>query len=99
MSAFGPLAARFLDASRGFASAGELARYASALPADGLILDAMCGTGRVLVPWVRKMLRAFMISSMGLSEVSSRMAAGRTKDGEDVIDGEFTRVDQDRLPR
>lgn len=53
----------------------------------------------LLVPWVRKMLRAFMISSMGLSEVSNRMAAGRTKDGEDVIDGEFTRVDQDRLPR
>jgi len=53
----------------------------------------------LLVPWVRKMLRAFMISSMGLSEVSSRMASGRTKDGEDVIDGEFTRVDQDRLPR
>ena len=53
----------------------------------------------LLVPWVRKMLRGFMISSMGLSEVSNRMAAGRTKDGEDVIDGEFTRVDQDRLPR
>lgn len=53
MTAFGPLAASFLDASRGFASSRELARYGSALPADGLILDAMCGTGRVLVPWVR----------------------------------------------
>lgn len=53
----------------------------------------------LLVPWVRKMLRAFMISSMGVSEVGSRMGAGRPKDGDDVIDGEFTRVDQDRLPR
>lgn len=53
MNAFGPLAARFVDASRGLASPRELAGYGSALPADGLVLDAMCGTGRVLVPWVR----------------------------------------------
>jgi len=54
VSAFGPLAARFFDATRGVVSDAELAWYARALPADGLLLDAMCGSGRHLVPWVRR---------------------------------------------
>ncbi len=54
MSAFGPLAAHFLDASRGLACPTALTTYASALPCEGLLLDAMCGTGRILVPWVRR---------------------------------------------
>lgn len=51
--AFGPLAARFRDA-QGVAGNDELDGYAQALPAGALLLDCMCGTGRVLRPWLAR---------------------------------------------
>jgi SAM-dependent methyltransferase len=49
--AFGPLSTLFRDAVQPRAPDAELAWYAQRLPADaGLILDVMCGAGRVLVP-------------------------------------------------
>jgi SAM-dependent methyltransferase len=49
---FGPLAASFLDAeSLDATPAGEIAWYSQRLPADaGIVLDLMCGNGRLLVP-------------------------------------------------
>lgn len=54
MSAFGPLAARFLDAALPPASAAELAACTGHCPDNALLLDAMCGTGRLLVPLLRE---------------------------------------------
>ena len=54
MSAFGSLAARFFDATHDLADDAALAWYATVFPKDGLLLDAMCGSGRLLVPWVRR---------------------------------------------
>src|SRR5258706_6171189 len=50
-AAYGPLAALFYDADQPFAGAQELAWYRTRLPKNaGAILEAMAGSGRVLVP-------------------------------------------------
>lgn len=51
MTAHGPLSALFHDAASPEASAAEVAWYAERMPRGaGPVLDAMCGTGRILVP-------------------------------------------------
>jgi SAM-dependent methyltransferase len=49
--AFGPLSTQFRDAARPRADDAEVDWYATRLPDDaGPVLDAMCGSGRLLVP-------------------------------------------------
>jgi len=51
MSAFGPLATLFYDVDRPRAGDAEVAWYAARLPRDaGPVLDAMAGSGRLLLP-------------------------------------------------
>lgn len=51
MTAYGPLCQRFYDADKGLADEAEVGWYASRLPRDaGPVLEAMCGSGRLLVP-------------------------------------------------
>ena len=55
MSAYGPLCQQFYDADKGFADEDEVRWYASRLPRDaGPVLEAMCGSGRLLVPLLRE---------------------------------------------
>lgn len=47
----GPLRARFEDAARGTPALAEIDGYGGRLPRDaGLVLDATCGSGRLLLP-------------------------------------------------
>jgi len=51
VSAYGPLSAAFYDADKPVAGEAEIAWYASRLPRDaGTLLEAMCGSGRLLLP-------------------------------------------------
>jgi len=51
VSAYGPLSAAFYDADKPRAGDEEVAWYAGRLPRDaGTILEAMCGSGRLLLP-------------------------------------------------
>ena len=53
--AYRELCQRFYDADKGFAGADEVSWYASRLPRDaGPVLEAMCGSGRLLVPLLRE---------------------------------------------
>jgi hypothetical protein len=53
--AYRELCQRFYDADKGFAGADEVRWYASRLPRDaGPVLEAMCGSGRLLVPLLRE---------------------------------------------
>jgi hypothetical protein len=53
--AYRELCQQFYDADKGFASADEVRWYASRLPRDaGPVLEAMCGSGRLLVPLLRE---------------------------------------------
>jgi len=54
MAAYGELCRQFYDADKGYAGAEEVAWYAQRLPRDaGPVLEAMCGSGRLLVPLLR----------------------------------------------
>lgn len=53
MAAYGPLCTEFYDADKPSAADAELGWYGARLPRDaGPILEAMCGSGRLLVPLV-----------------------------------------------
>jgi hypothetical protein len=55
MAAYGELCQQFYDADKGFAGEEEVAWYAQRLPRDaGPVLEAMCGSGRLLVPLLRE---------------------------------------------
>jgi hypothetical protein len=55
MAAYGELCRQFYDADKGFAGEEEVAWYAQRLPRDaGPVLEAMCGSGRLLVPLLRE---------------------------------------------
>ncbi len=57
-SAYGPLATMFYDADKPSAGADELAWYRARLPTDaGAVLEAMAGSGRLLVPLTEGGLR------------------------------------------
>ncbi|MEO8486618.1 MAG: methyltransferase domain-containing protein [Betaproteobacteria bacterium] len=69
-----PLRARFDDALRVAPSADELDWYAARLPRDGTCLDAMCGSGRLLVPLAR---RGFAIQGADASAAALALASAR----------------------
>ena len=51
MASYGPLCTLFYDADKPAAPDAEIAWYAKQLPKDaGLLLELMCGSGRLLVP-------------------------------------------------
>jgi hypothetical protein len=75
--ASGPLSTLVHDAERGRAPDQEVAWYAARLPRDaGTQLDAMCGSGRLLVPLVEA---GFGVHGVDKSE--SRLASSRAKLG------------------
>lgn len=52
---YGPLCQQFYDADKGFAGADEVGWYAERLPRGaGPVLEAMCGSGRLLLPLLRE---------------------------------------------
>lgn len=56
--AYRELCQRFYDADKGYAGADEVRWYASRLPRDaGPVLEAMCGSGRLLLPLLREGFR------------------------------------------
>jgi SAM-dependent methyltransferase len=76
-AASGPLSALFHDARRARAPDREVAWYAARLPRDaGTQLDAMCGSGRLLVPLVEA---GFGVHGVDQSE--PRLASARAKLG------------------
>ena len=78
MSAYGKLSAEFYDADKGFAGDDEVDWYARQLPRDaGPVLEAMCGSGRVLVPLLRRGLHIHGVdaSAAMLAACEARQAA------------------------
>ncbi|MFO1322453.1 MAG: class I SAM-dependent methyltransferase [Burkholderiales bacterium] len=77
MQAFGPLSALFRDAGEARAPDAELAWYAARLPATGLVLDVMCGTGRVLVPLAGRgtKIHGVDLSAAMLARCEAKLAA------------------------
>ncbi|MBA3776915.1 MAG: class I SAM-dependent methyltransferase [Casimicrobiaceae bacterium] len=82
MPAYGPLATLFYDADKPRASDAEVMWYAQRLPREqGLSLEAMCGSGRLLVPLVARGLKCHGVdnSSAMLASCEARIkAAGLT---------------------
>lgn len=78
MSVYGKLSTEFYDADQPRASAAELAWYDARLPRDaGPVLDAMCGSGRLLVPLVQRgfHVHGADISAAMLASCEARLAA------------------------
>jgi SAM-dependent methyltransferase len=72
------LRARFDDAARPAAASGEIDWYVERLPRDaGLVLDAMCGSGRLLVPLVLRgvSMHGADASGAALALATARLAA------------------------
>lgn len=82
MSAYGTLGTLFYDADRPRASAAEVAWYAEHLPRDaGPVLEAMAGSGRLLVPLLEAGVPVHGVDSSDamLASCERRLAcAGRT---------------------
>jgi Methyltransferase domain len=75
--AYGALATLFYDADKPRASAAELAWYAARLPKDaGAVLEAMAGSGRVLVPLTEE---GFRIHGVDSSEAMLASCAARLR--------------------
>jgi len=78
MTAAGPLAALFAEAAAPCAGDDEIAWYRQHLPADaGLVLDVLCGYGRVLVPLIASGHKVHGIdpSAAMLDRCNERLAA------------------------
>jgi len=78
MAAYGRLCTLFYDADKPCASEAEVAWYASRLPRDaGPSLEVMSGSGRLLVPLVRKGINVHGVdaSAAMLSSCEARLAA------------------------
>ncbi|GIK85988.1 MAG: methyltransferase domain-containing protein [Burkholderiales bacterium] len=78
MAAYRSLCQRFFDADKGFADDAEVAWYASRLPrAAGPVLEAMCGSGRLLVPLARAGLHVHGVDDAAamLAACEARLAA------------------------
>lgn len=54
LSAYGTLCSLFYDATKKFAPEKEIDFYAGFLKNNGRILEAMCGSGRVLIPLIQR---------------------------------------------
>jgi SAM-dependent methyltransferase len=82
MSAYGTLGTMFYDADRPRASDAEVAWYAQRLPRDaGPVLEAMAGSGRLLVPLLEAGIQVHGVDSSDamLASCERRLAcAGRT---------------------
>lgn len=80
MTAYGELCRQFYDADKGFAGEEEVAWYAQRLPRDaGPVLEAMCGSGRLLVPLLRAGFHVHGVddSAAMLAACEERVAAAR----------------------
>ena len=87
--AYGPLSTQFHDADRPRADAFELAWYDARLPRDaGPVLDAMCGSGRLLVPLAQRGLHVH-----GVDTSASMLAACRTRLCDAALDAPLFRQD------
>lgn len=78
MSAYGPLCQQFYDADKGFAGDDEADWYAQRLPRDaGPVLEAMCGSGRLLLPLLRRGLHVHGadVSAAMLAACEARLAS------------------------
>lgn len=76
---YGPLATLFYDADKPIAAEEELAWYRSRLPKDaGVLLEAMAGSGRVLVPLTEA---GFRVHGVDLSEAMLASCAARLRGG------------------
>lgn len=77
IAAYGALATLFYDADKPCASGEELAWYRARLPRDGgAILEAMAGSGRVLVPLTEE---GFRVHGVDLSEAMLASCAARLR--------------------
>ncbi len=77
MHAFGPLSTLFHDAEQPRASDAEIAWYLDRIPADaGLVLEPMCGSGRLLVPLVvrERKVHGVDLSAAMLASCEARLA-------------------------
>ena len=76
---YGPLATLFYDADKPIAAEEEVAWYRSRLPKDaGALLEAMAGSGRVLVPLTEA---GFRVHGVDLSEAMLASCAARLRGG------------------
>jgi SAM-dependent methyltransferase len=80
MSAYGPICTQFYDADKPRATEAEVAWYNARLPRDaGPVLEAMCGSGRLLVPLVRRGFHVHGVdtSAAMLASCEARLAAAQ----------------------
>jgi SAM-dependent methyltransferase len=78
MPAYGPICTQFYDADKPRAGDAEVAWYEERLPKDaGPVLEAMCGSGRLLVPLVKRGLHVHGAdtSAAMLASCEARLAA------------------------
>jgi SAM-dependent methyltransferase len=78
MPAYGPICTQFHDADKPRASDAEVAWYEERLPRDaGPVLEAMCGSGRLLVPLVQRGFHVHGVdtSAAMLASCEARLAA------------------------
>jgi SAM-dependent methyltransferase len=82
MHNFGPLSTRFRDAAPVSTTAAEVDWYATRFPADaGLVLELMCGSGRVLVPLLARGVHVHGVdaSAAMLARCEQRVAEAGTE--------------------
>jgi SAM-dependent methyltransferase len=80
MSAYGPICTEFYDADKPRASDAELAWYDARLPRNaGPVLEAMCGSGRLLVPLVQRgfHVHGVDVSAAMLASCEARLVAAQ----------------------
>ena len=78
MDSYGPLCTLFYDADKPVAPDAEVAWYAQHLPRDaGLLLELMCGSGRLLVPLATQGFKLHGVDSSAamLASCEARVAA------------------------
>ena len=80
--AYGPLCTQFYDADKPRASDAEVAWYEARLPSDaGPVLEAMCGSGRLLIPLLERGLNVHGVdtSAAMLASCEARLARAELK--------------------
>lgn len=80
MSRYGKLCTEFYDADKASASDAEIAWYEARVPGDaGPVLEAMCGSGRLLVPMAQRGYHVHGVdaSAAMLASCEARLAAAR----------------------
>jgi len=83
----GPISTQFHDVDHPLADAAELAWYEARLPRDaGPVLDAMCGSGRLLVPLAKRGLHVH-----GVDSSAARLDACRARLSDASLDAPLFR--------